>query len=453
MQTDAPRAERVGLICARRAVARIRGRLQAGPTGGAAASTPAGANGFLGESWRAWLGLGIGVLAVSAHSALSFGMSPLLKPITEDLGWSRSQYAGATNFRLLLLLLISPFAGQLVDRFGARVVLAAGALAMGVGTLALSSVQSLTELYAINFLVGPGQAFIGSVAGSALVLRLFERRRGVAIGVLNGGDNLITSGVHVAAAALLVSVGWRGTLSALGTAYLALGLLIFVVLRAGEGGSTESVAAGSAPGRPERGRLRDLPWSEPAFWLVIATYVLVYAFVTTIGIHFPAFQRDLGRSADEASYIYGLSTLVGAFGSVACGWLTERTSARSALIGVILGLTATSVVLWLPSTTGVYYTWAVLYGVVNAGAVALLALVLNELFGAAQIGRLMGVAMVFCMSGTIAGNFLAAAIFDRFGSYTPLWEAYTLVLLVALVPAVLLRRCRVPGQAGALHRS
>jgi MFS family permease len=272
--------------------------------------------------------------------------------------------------------------------------------------------------------------------------------------VLNGGDNLITSGVHVAAAALLVGVGWRGTLSTLGGAYLALGLLILVVLRAGEGVSSASGADDAQGRRREGARLRDLPFREPAFWLVIVTYVMVYAFVTSIGIHFPAFQRDLGRSADEASYIYGLSTLIGAFGSVACGWLTERTSARSALIAVVVGLAATSVVLWLPATTtSTYYGWAVVYGIVNAGAVALLALVLNELFGAAQIGRLMGVAMVFCMAGTIAGNYLSAAIFDRLGSYTTVWEGYTVLMLVALVPAVLLRRCRVPALAGALHRS
>ncbi|MBY0280054.1 MFS transporter [Candidatus Binatia bacterium] len=407
--------------------------------------TPPG--GFLGESLRAWLALGIGVLAVSAHSALSFGMSPLLKPITDELGWTRSQYAAAMNFRLLLLMIVAPFAGQLVDRFGARVVLAAGAVAMGVGTCALSGVNALSQLYAVNLLIGPGQACIGSVAGSALVLRLFRRRRGLAIGVLNGGDNLITSGVHVGAAALLVSVGWRGTLSTLGAAYLALGLLIYVVLRADEGaghaapddGSTERAARG-------RARLRHLPWREPTLWLLIATYVLVYAFITSVGIHFPAFQRDLGRSADEASYIYGLSTLIGAFGSVAIGQLSERTSARAALVSIVIGLALTSVILWLPGVTTMgFYAWAVVYGVVNAGAVALLALVLNELFGAGQMGRLMGVAMVFCMAGTIAGNYLSAAIFDHYGSYVRVWEGYTVLMVVALLPALMLSRLALPG--------
>ncbi|HEX2676242.1 MAG TPA: MFS transporter, partial [Polyangiales bacterium] len=392
-------------------------------------------------------------LAVSAHSALSFGMSPLLKPITDELGWTRSQYAAAMNFRLLLLMIVAPFAGQLVDRFGARIVLATGAVAMGLGTIALSGMSSLTQLYVTNLLIGPGQACIGSVAGSALVLRLFRRRRGLAIGVLNGGDNLITSAVHVSAAALLVSVGWRGTLSTLGAAYLALGLLIFVVLRADEGAghaADEDAPNASAGGRA---RLRDLPWHEPTLWLLIVTYVGVYAFITSVGIHFPAFQRDLGRSADEASYIYGLSTLIGAFGSVAIGWLTERTSARAALVFVIAGLAVTSVVLWLPGvTTSGFYGWAVTYGVVNAGAVALLALVLNELFGAGQMGRLMGVAMVFCMGGTIIGNYLSAAIFDHYGSYVRVWEGYTALMLIALLPALVLSRMRLPAARAAMQR-
>ena len=436
------------MICAAGWRRRIPGRLVARTNPPPRAAAPQA--GFLGEPFRAWLALGIGVLAVSAHSALSFGMSPLLTPITDELGWTRSQYAAATNLRLLLLMLVAPFAGQLVDRFGARAVMAAGAAAMGIGTLGLATVTSLGQLYAISLLIGPGQACIGSVAGSALVLRLFRHRRGVAIGVLNGGDNLITSGVHVGAAALLLDFGWRGTLTTLGAVYLTLGLLILVVLRAAEGAG-ETAEGDGAP--DPRARLGDLPWREPALWLLIATYVLVYAFITSVGIHFPAFQRDLGRTADEASYVYGLSTLVGAFGSVAIGWLTERTSARAALLVTVGGLAATSVVLWLPGvTTTAFYGWAVVYGVVNAGAVALLALVLNELFGAGQMGRLMGVAMVFCMAGTIAGNFLSAAIFDHYGSYVRVWEGYTGLMLLALVPAALLRRIALPG-SHALHPS
>ncbi len=404
-----------------------------------------GATGPLGESWRAWIALGVGVLAVSAHSALSYGMSPLLKPITDELHWSRSQYATAMNFRMVLLMAVTPLAGRLVDRFGARSVLTCGALLMGIGTLGLSRMDSLFPLYGWSLLIGPGQACIGSVAGSALVLRLFRRWRGLAIGLLNGGDNFITSGIHMASAALLGTWGWRGSLGALGLAFLALGGLIFAVLRAGEGGAgPEASQATSAPAKPEAG----LPFADPALWLLLAAYVPIYAFITSVGIHFPAFQRDLGRSAEQASYIYGLVTMVGAFGSVAWGWLCERWAPRIALFAVVAGLAATSVVLWLPVGDGGYLAWAVVFGVVNAGAVALLALILNEFFGAAGIGRLMGLAMVFCMGGTILGNFLSAGVYDRFGSYLPVWRLYTGLMILTLIPARALLRRRPRALSG-----
>ncbi len=406
--------------------------------------------GPLGESWRAWVALAVGVLAVSAHSALAYGMSPLLKPITDELGWSRSQYAAAMNFRMVLLMAVAPSAGRLVDRFGARSVLAVGALLMGIGTLGLSRMESLGPLYGWSLLIGPGQACVGSVAGSALVLRLFRRWRGLAIGILNGGDNFVTSGVHMASAALLARSGWRGAIGTLGLAYLALAVLVFLVLRAGEGSSRADHAPGDgAPARASGAEGADTrethsapgaPWGDPGLWLLLASYVPIYAFITSVGIHFPAFQRDLGRSAEAASYIYGLTTVVGAFGSVAWGWACERFSSRGALLLVVAGLAVTSLGLWLPLSDAGWYAWAFAFGVVNAGAVALLALVLNELFGSASIGRLMGVAMVFCMAGTIAGNFLSAGVFDRTGSYLPVWRLYSGLMATTLVPAVLLWR-------------
>src|SRR5690606_30970193 len=129
-------------------------------------------------------------------------------------------------------------------------------------------------------------------------------------------------------------------------------------------------AAGARRPASDGARLRDLPWSTPALWLLIVTYVLVYAFITSVGIHFPAFQRDLGRSPEVAAWIYGLSTMVGAFGSVACGWFTERWSARTALVLTVAGLAATSVVLWLPVRTTPYHGRAGGPALVNARAAA-----------------------------------------------------------------------------------
>jgi MFS family permease len=394
----------------------------------------------LGETWHAWLALAIGVLAVSAHSAFAMGIAVLMKAMLSELGWTRSQYAVAMNFRLAIMVATIPFAGQLADRIGARSVLAAGAFAMGAGIAGLAAVHSLPELYALGVITGPGQACIGSVAGSVLVLRMFRHRRGLAIGILNGGDNLINSAVPLVAASFLLRFGWRVAIASLGAAYLGLGVLTLGVLR----GTDRAGSPQAGKGEPHRqARLRDLPWGNRQLWLLLTAYTLIYAFITSLGIHFQAYQTDLGRSVDEAARIYSVNILIGAIGAPIFGWLAERVSARAALSVVVAGLATTSVLVWTTTDLRWLMGWALAYGIVNSGAVALLALVLSELFGARQIGSLMGVAMVFCMGGTILGNYFSASVFDHTGSYVPAWETYTALMAVTLIPVELLRRAPV----------
>ncbi len=403
----------------------------------ATALPPGNARGplFLGEELRAWVVLAVGVLAVSAHSALSFGITPLMRALTADLGWTRSEYATAINFRILLLMAAAPLAGSVVDRFGARAVLALGALAMAAGGAVMAGADTLGDLYGASVLIGPAQACIGSVAGSALVLRRFRRQRGVAIGILNGGDNIITSGVHYGAAALLVATGWRGALDVIAVAYVFLALLFTLTLASGEGRAVRAT-----PGESR------IPWRDRRFQALLACYVLIYAFITSVGLHFPAFQQDLGRSPTEAAAIYGTSNLVGALGSIACGLWAQRFGAARTLVGVVAGLLLTSFVLWLPLPGWAFWPWAAVYGVANAGAVALLALILDEHHGVAGIGRLLGTAMVFCMGATIAGNQLSAAVFDASGSYLPVWRLYSGAMVVALVPAWFVARGALRGR-------
>jgi MFS family permease len=394
--------------------------------------------GPLGESWRAWIALAVGVLAVSAHSMLHYGISPLMKTITEELSWSRSSYAQAVNFRLLLMMAIVPFAGALADRWGPRAVLTTGAFLVGLGVVSLARMDTLPVFFASSVLIGPGQAFIGSVAGSVLVLRLFRKRQGLAIGILNGGDNLITGMVHSLSALLLLQYGWRGALGSLSVGYFILGVLIWTVLASDEGRS--EAGEESPTGEAERPAVTRIPWGDKRLWLVILTYIGIYSFVTSIGFHFPAFRQDMGSRADEAAWLYSFSTIIGGFGSILIGWISERLTARTTLLGVVLALMLSSIILWLPVGEGALYGWAFFYGIANAGGVALLALTLSELFGDAAIGKIMGFAMVFCMGATVVGNWFTAAVFDNFGGYIAAWQAYTVVLACAAIPAFLLRR-------------
>jgi MFS family permease len=397
-------------------------------------STPTTAEStVLGESPRAWLALLVGVLAVSAHSASSLAVSVLMKSMIDEFGWTRAQFASAMTVRIAAITLMMPFAGQLADKLGARTVLAGGALIVGGSLLALTEMHSLAEYWGISLIMGPGQACIGSVAASALVMRLFKRHRGLAIGVLNGGDNVLNSFVPFLAVSLLTSGGWRLAVGCLAAVYFALGLGIFLALRGSDGRSTEGAHAVS---------MRELPWNDARLWVLCFVYAAIYAWITSIQLHFHAYVTDSGHSLEVASRLLSIQLLVGAAGSPIFGWLAERTSARTALVVCVIGLTISSCLVWLTTDPAALTGWAVFHGLVNSGVVAVLALVLQELFGQERIGRLMGVAMLFCMGATLIGNYWSAWMFDSFGSYRIAWQLYSGMMLLAIPPVLWLRRAR-----------
>ncbi len=387
----------------------------------------------LGEDWRAWLALLVGVLVITGHTASSYTLAVLMKPILAELDWIRSEFAFARFLRLGAMIVALAYVGQLTDRFGSRVVFVIGALVIGGGTLATSAMSSLPQFVAIMTLMGPGQACVGAVAASALVLRQFERRKGVAIGILNGGDNLLSSLLPSAATGLTAAYGWRSAVGALGLAYFVLVVLVLLVLQPEHG-------RGTPRGGHEKVRLRDLPWGDRRLWLLCSAYFFIYAFITALMLHLHAFLTDSGLRPDQASSVMSRLILVGAVGAPLFGWLCERIGSFPTLAVLTVGLIVSSVVLWLPVDFATLQLWAIGYGLVNSGVVAVLALALAETFGAQQIGRLMGVAMTFCMLSTMLADVATAALFDVWGSYAPVWRGYTVLLTLTLIPVGLLLR-------------
>jgi MFS family permease len=388
--------------------------------------------GPLGESWRAWAALAVGVLAVSAHSASSVNLSVLMKTILGEFDWSRSQYAAATTLRLVALVIAMPLVGRATDRFGARTVLGVGAAIVGTALLGVATMRSFATFAGVSVVMGPAQACVGSVAASALVLRLFRRHRALAIGILNGGDNVLNAGVPRASARLLEAFGWRSAVAGMAGIYLLLAVLVRFVLADRDGQAAAAPAA--------RAARTPLPWRDARWWALVAAYAAIYAWVTSLQLHFHAYQTDLGRSPLLAADLLSTQILVGAIGAPLFGLFAERTSARLALVVVTAGLALAAGLLWNLESTWALRAWAVGYGLVNSGAVALLALVLEECFGGARIGSLLGGAMFFCMGATLVANQWTAWVFDQRGSYLVAWQTYTVLMVLTLIPVVWLWR-------------
>jgi MFS family permease len=144
-----------------------------------------------------------------------------------EFGWRRGDAALGYSLSWLLLLVFSPLAGRLSDRWGARLVVPIGGLILA-GAMALTGqVTALWHYFLVFGVMGAaGIGFIQTPA-TALVSRWFMRSRGAAMGVVSAGASASAIVFYPLNAWLIVTYGWRvalvlfGIVLALGTIPLA----------------------------------------------------------------------------------------------------------------------------------------------------------------------------------------------------------------------------------------
>ena len=246
----------------------------------------------------------------------------------------------AFTVSFLLSGLAAPLAGSLVDRYGVRGVISAGAFVVGLGFTSLSLLSHLWHLYVAFFFIGVGLAAIGHVPVSALVSNWFVKRRGTAIGIVSIG---IGAGIFVLAPLLgsfiTPTFGWRAsylTLAIFTWLIIPLGLFVVRTKPADMGlypdGNKEPPALVEAQvtSPTSNGLSARMALGTSTFWLIAVTFFL-HSFAS-LGVtlnQVPYFQ-DIGISlatAANALAIFGLGSAIGKF---FFGWLCDQIKAKYA---------------------------------------------------------------------------------------------------------------------------
>src|SRR6266550_2879113 len=128
------------------------------------------------------------ILTIGVGARQSFGI--FQKPIAADLSVGRELWSFANALALLLMGAISPFVGNLADRFGtARTVAAGGALyAIGMFMIAFATEGLMLTLGNVLCGVGMAAAGFGPIFGS-ISRQTPPQKRSIALGVTTAGGS------------------------------------------------------------------------------------------------------------------------------------------------------------------------------------------------------------------------------------------------------------------------
>ncbi|MFK8025380.1 MAG: MFS transporter [Ilumatobacter sp.] len=376
------------------------------------------------DSPRAWLTVVAAFLAsgISLGTAYSFGA--FFESMAEEFDAANGATAVIFGVTTFLFFSLSIVTGRISDRFGPRIVLLIGAVALTVGLLATSRVQSLGLGY-VTYGLGVGiAAACGYVPMVAVVGGWFVKHRAIAVGLAVAGIGVGTSVMSPLSAALINRYGWRDT-------YVYLALVGGAVLLA----CIPLMARPPGDGSPQPSRFADA-LSSPVF-----RRIGLSAFVQGLALFVPfvfvgQYAKDRGVEAVAAAVLVGILGASSVVSRVGFGSLVRRFGSFR-LYRACIAILGLSYAIWF--VAGSSYAMLVLFvlvlGVGYGGFVALGPVVIADRMGVAGLGSILGLLYTGPGIGALIGAPTAGWLIDTTGGYR--WAIGACFVSVAVAVALL----------------
>ena len=397
------------------------------------------------------------VLALAVTEPLSWGvqyyaLTVFLRPMEQDLGWSRSEMTGAFSLALLISGCAAIPIGRWLDRHGTRLLMTAGSALATLLVLAWSQVDQLWAFYAIWAGLGLTMAATFYEPAFAAVAHWFTRTRSRALTLLTLGGALASPIFIPLTDQLVDRYGWRDALVILALLMGAVTIpLHALVLRRrpsdlGLRPDGEPVSADEPGTTPARlpvasSTVREAIRGSAFWWLAAAFFLAMLATVAT-GIHLIPSLTDRGFDAGFAAVVTGALGAMSFVGRIVFGPLSERLPREwtTALI-FVLQVAGLLVLLASDSEAGVWL-FVLLFGMGGAVTPARAAL-LADFYGPAEYGAISGVMAFLLTLARAIAPLGASLLHDAAGGYDAVFAALAVFCALAAVAVVIADR-RVP---------
>jgi len=392
-----------------------------------------------------WIQLVLGLIAMMSISSPQYVWTLFTKPLQDALGAKLPAIQVTFTILIVLQTWLSPVQGYLIDRFGARSLIAAGCLLSGLGWISAAYATSLTTLYLTYGLlcgIGTGIVYVGIIG---LMVRWFPDRRGLATGLVAAGYGFGAILTTFPIDTMIKQAGYQHTLVVFGLILGVVGAAAALAMRMPTSADVlpPPPALASKAGTPPRQMLR-----SPVFWLMFFMMTMMSTGGLMIISQFAAFSRDFGVAN---VVVFGLAALplaltidrlTNGLTRPFFGFVSDRIGRENTMaIAFLMEAAAVTLMVMFRGNAAVF---VILSGLVFFGWGEIFSLfpsTLTDIFGVQHATTNYGWLYVAQGVGSILGGPLAALLREQTGSWLPVFaiiiamDALTGILaLVALKP-------------------
>src|SRR5690606_16851284 len=345
-----------------------------------------------------WLQLVVGIVCMIATANIQYAWTLFVPEIQGTFGWARAEIQIAFTIFVLVQTWLAPIEGYFIDKLGPRVMVAIGAIFIGVAWFINSQATTLGGFYIGAVFGGIG---VGCIYATCInnALKWFPDRRGLAVGLTAGGYGAGSAATILPIAAMIESSGFQET------------FLFFGLLQGGMAFVAAMFLRGPKPGQvPASAKLaqsiRDYTLKEALntklFWLMFLMFICVVTGGMMAVAQLGVIAQDLGVKEFEVDmYFFTMAALplalmldriMNGISRPLFGWISDNIGREKTMViaftleglGIIaLGYFGHNPWAFLILSGVVFLAWGEVYSLFSALA--------GDAFGSKHIGKIYGV--------------------------------------------------------------
>lgn len=381
-----------------------------------------------------------------ATANIQYAWTLFVPEIQETHGWSRASIQVAFTLFVIIQTWLAPVEGYFIDKFGPRLMVAFGAIFIGLAWVINSQATSLAGFYVGAAVGGIG---VGSIYATCInnALKWFPDRRGLAVGLTAGGYGAGSAATILPIAAMIESSGYQQAFLFFGILQGCVAFLAAWFLRSPKTGEVKK--ASKLVQSTHDYTLKEA-MSTRLFWLMLVMFVLVVTGGMMAVAQLGVIAQDLGVKEFQVDLHFFvmaalplalmLDRIMNGISRPLFGWVSDHIGREKTMViaftlegcGIIaLGYFGSNPYAFLILSGVVFLAWGEVYSLFSALAC--------DAFGTKHIGKIYGVLYTAKGIGALfvpVGNLMMEAT----GTWsTVLYTVATMDLIAALLAMAVLR--------------
>lgn len=378
------------------------------------------------------------IMAFTTITALVNCLGIFIKPVSEDLGFTRAAFALYYTCVSMATMAFSPKMGSILQKYNYKLVILICSFGSAFSLFAFSRCTGLWQFRAVGVICGIFTSGLTTMSVSCIINRWFVKKKATALSIAFSGSSMGSMVFNPLVSSVIENHSWNSAYILLGTLILAVNVPVSLLLLKNSPadmglkpyGADEEAEKNITPGG--RSITRSEALRMPFFWMFCLCCMTFGMMGSGIMQHINSYLTDLGYTPAHAASVVVVAMGVATAAKLFFGLVFDRFGSWISTAIICLFMTLAAVLLLFAANPNILYVFSAAYGVafsiISIPAPNLTA----DLFGAGDYGRIYGVVVMFLSGGMSIGAPIAAALYDATGSYRPAWMLIVALSLVAI---------------------